>query len=85
MDHVYLDVVFHFHVSQEFSIDAKHTEVALVVINDAVTLSRSQNQTRQHTAVGAFQSPQQITVHGVDETWTLCSNTRTNVYLAESK
>lgn len=75
MDHAYLDVVFYFHVSQEFSIDAEHTEVAFVVINDAVTLSGGQNQTRQYTAVRTLQSPQQIAVHGVDETRTLCSHT----------
>lgn len=65
-------------MSQQFSIDAEHTEVALVIINDTVTLGGGQNQTWSHTAVWTLQSPQQVTVHRVDKTWTLCCKTHTD-------
>lgn len=67
----HLDAVLHLHVSQQFAVDAEETKVPLLIVDDAVSLSGGLDQTRTQAAFWGLQGPQQVPVHGVDQTRTL--------------
>lgn len=70
----HLDAVLHLHVSQQFAVDAEETKVPLVIVDDAVSFSGGLNETRTQAAFRGLQGPQQVPVHGVDQTRTLWTN-----------
>lgn len=67
----HLDTVLHFQVSEQFAIDGEKTEVSLVVINDAVTLGGRLDESGPLADLRALQGPQQVPIHGMDQTRTL--------------
>lgn len=66
-----LDAVFHLHVSQQFAVDAEEAELSLVVIDHAVALGGRLDEAGPQAALGALQGPQQVPIHGMDQTRTL--------------
>lgn len=77
----HLDAVFHLHVSQQFAVDTEETKLSLVVVDHAVSLSGGLDETRPQTALRALQGPQQVPIHGMDQTRTLWTNIRQQVKL----
>lgn len=67
----HLDAVLHLHVSQQFAVDAKQTKVSLLVVNHAVTLAGGLDESGLQAAVRPLQGPQQVPIHGMDQTRTL--------------
>lgn len=67
----HLDAVLHLHVSQQLAVDAEETKVSLLIVDDAVSLGGGLDQARTQAAFGGLQGPQQVPVHGVDQTGTL--------------
>lgn len=67
----HLDAVLHLYVSQQFAVDGEETKVPLLIVDDAVSLSGGLDQTRTQAAFWGLQGPQQVPVHGVDQTRTL--------------
>ncbi len=73
----HLDAVLHLHVSQQFAIDTEETELSFVVVDHAVSLSGRLDETGSQAALWTLQGPQQVPIHGMDQTRTLCSNKHT--------
>lgn len=67
----HLNAVLHVHVSQQLAVDAEEAKLALVVVDHAVSLSGRLDEARTRAALGTFQSPQQVPIHGMDQTRTL--------------
>lgn len=74
----HLDAVLHLHVSQQFSIDTEETKLSLVIVNHAVALSGGLDEAGSKAALWALQGPQQVPIHRVDQTRTLCIYIRQN-------
>lgn len=72
----HLDAVLHLHVSQQFAVDAEETEPSLVVVDHAVPLGGGLDEAGPQAAVWALQGPQQVPIHGMDQTRTLWTNMR---------
>lgn len=68
----HLDAVFHLHVSQQFAVDAEETELSLVIVNHTVSLGGRLDETRSRALLWGLQGPQQVSIHGMDQTRTLC-------------
>ena len=69
---LYPDVLLHLHVSQQLSVDGEEAEVSLVVVDYGVALCRGLDETGLHAAPRALQGPQQVPIHGMDQTRALC-------------
>lgn len=72
----HLNAVLHVHVSQQFAVDAEEAKLALVVVDHAVSLSGRLDEARARAALGTLQGPQQVPIHGMDQTRTLWTNIR---------
>lgn len=69
----HLDAVFHFHVSEELSVYAEEAKLSLIIINHTVTLGGGLDESGLLAALWAVQGPQQVPIHGMDQTRTLCT------------
>lgn len=67
----HLDAVFHLHVPEQFPIDTEETKLSFVVIDHTVSLSGRLDEAGQHAFLWALQGPQQVPIHGMDQTRTL--------------
>ena len=67
----HLDAVFHLHVSEQFAVDTEVTKLPLLVVDHAMSLGGGLDETRPQAALGALQGPQQVPIHGMDQTRTL--------------
>lgn len=67
----HLDAVLHLHVSQQFAVDTEEAELSLVVVDHAVSLGGGLDEARPQAALRALQGPQQVPIHGMDQTRTL--------------
>lgn len=74
----HLDAVIHLHVSQQFAVNTEETKLSLVVVNHAVALSGGLDEAGPQAALWALQGPQQVPIHGMDQTRTLCTQIRQN-------
>jgi len=63
-------------VAQQLAVDTEVTEVALVVVDHAVALGGGLDEARPYAAVRALQGPQQVPIHGMDQTRTLWTDGR---------
>lgn len=72
----HLDAVFHFHVPKQLSIDTEETKLSLVVIDHTVPLSGRLDEAGPHALLWALQGPQQVPIHGMDQTRTLLKQIR---------
>lgn len=54
----HLDALLHRHVSQEFSVDAEETELALVVVDHAMALGGRLDESGPRAVLWALQGPQ---------------------------
>lgn len=75
----HLDAVFYFHVSQQFAVDAEETKLSLVVIDHTVSLCGGLDEAGPREAVRDLQGPQQVPIHGMDQTRTLCRQMRKRI------
>ena len=71
----HLDAVFYLHLSQQFAIDTEETKLSLVVIDHAVSLSGGLDEAGPHAVLRDLQGPQQVPIHGMDQTRTLWKQT----------
>lgn len=59
-------------MSQQFAVDAEETELSLVIVNHTVSLGGRLDETRSRALLWGLQGPQQVSIHGMDQTRTLC-------------
>lgn len=70
-----LDAVFHLHMPKQFSIDAEKTKLSLVVVDHTVSLSGALDEARPQALLWGLQGPQQVPIHGMDQTRSLFAAT----------
>jgi len=79
-ERAHLDAVLQGVVPQQLAVDAEQAEVSLVEVDDTVALGGGLDEARPVAAFEALQGPQQVPVHGVDQTGALWNSTRRNDY-----
>lgn len=64
---------------QQFAVDTEEAKLSLVIIDNAVSLGGGLDEARPEAAPWSLQGPQQVPIHGMDQTRTLYTQMRREV------